>query len=37
VSGGRPKIISSLESLLETGAAVIGEPYPAKSAGTAKQ
>jgi uncharacterized protein YndB with AHSA1/START domain len=28
VSGGWPKIISNLKSLLETGAAVLQEPYP---------
>ena len=29
VSGGWPKIISNLKSLLETGSAVLQEPYPA--------
>jgi uncharacterized protein YndB with AHSA1/START domain len=29
VSGGWPKIISNLKSLLETGSAVMREPYPA--------
>jgi uncharacterized protein YndB with AHSA1/START domain len=29
VSGGWPKIISNLKSLLETGAVVLSEPYPA--------
>ncbi len=29
VSGGWPKILSNLKSLLETGAAVLNEPYPA--------
>jgi uncharacterized protein YndB with AHSA1/START domain len=28
VSGGWPKVISNLKSLLETGAAVLQEPYP---------
>jgi uncharacterized protein YndB with AHSA1/START domain len=31
VSGGWPKIISNLKSLLETGAAVLQEPYPASA------
>ena len=30
VSGGWPKIISNLKSLLETGSAIMQEPYPAK-------
>jgi uncharacterized protein YndB with AHSA1/START domain len=29
VSGGWPKIISNLKSLLETGSVALGEPYPA--------
>jgi hypothetical protein len=29
VSGGWPKVISNLKSLLETGSAVLQEPYPA--------
>ena len=29
VSGGWPKIISNLKSLLETGSIALGEPYPA--------
>jgi uncharacterized protein YndB with AHSA1/START domain len=29
VSGGWPKVISNLKSLLETGAVALGEPYPA--------
>lgn len=29
LSGGWPKVISNLKSLLETGAAVLQEPYPA--------
>lgn len=37
VSGGWPKIMSNLKSLLETGAVVMDEPYPAQSAGTVKQ
>jgi len=32
VSGGWPKVISNLKSLLETGAAALDEPYPAQSA-----
>jgi uncharacterized protein YndB with AHSA1/START domain len=32
VSGGWPKIISNLKSLLETGSTVLKEPYPAESA-----
>lgn len=28
VSGGWPKILANLKSLLETGAVVLGEPYP---------
>jgi len=28
VSGGWPKILSNLKSLLETGSAVLGDPYP---------
>ena len=31
VSGGWPKVISNLKSLLETGASVLNEPYPTKS------
>jgi uncharacterized protein YndB with AHSA1/START domain len=30
VSGGWPKVISNLKSLLETGSAVLEEPYPRK-------
>jgi uncharacterized protein YndB with AHSA1/START domain len=33
VSGGWPKIMSNLKSLLETGSLAMDEPYPAKSAG----
>jgi len=32
VSGGWPKIISNLKSLLETGAIVLQDPYPAENA-----
>jgi uncharacterized protein YndB with AHSA1/START domain len=32
VSGGWPKIISNLKSLLETGSIALQEPYPAESA-----
>jgi uncharacterized protein YndB with AHSA1/START domain len=35
VSGGWPKVISNLKSLLETGATVLGDPYPAGSAQSA--
>jgi hypothetical protein len=28
VSGGWPKVLSNLKSLLETGAVAMGEPYP---------
>ena len=31
VSGGWPKVISNLKSLLETGAAVLTDPYPSQS------
>jgi len=31
VSGGWPKIISNLKSLLETGSAVLNDPYPVES------
>jgi uncharacterized protein YndB with AHSA1/START domain len=31
VSGGWPKILSNLKSLLETGSAVLQEPYPAST------
>jgi uncharacterized protein YndB with AHSA1/START domain len=31
VSGGWPKVISNLKSLLESGAIALGEPYPKKS------
>ena len=36
VSGGWPKIISNLKSLLETGSAVLRDPYPGESAHSAK-
>ena len=36
VSGGWPKVISNLKSLLETGSAVLQDPYPAQSAQPAK-
>ena len=32
VSGGWPKVISNLKSLLETGSAVLRDPYPIESA-----
>jgi len=31
VSGGWPKVISNLKSLLETGAVVLQDPYPVES------
>ncbi len=37
VSGGWPKIISNLKSLLETGSAAMTDPYPAETAQAAKQ
>jgi len=37
VSGGWPKIISNLKSLLETGSIVLLEPYPADGARPGKQ
>ncbi len=37
VSGGWPKVISNLKSLLETGSAVLQEPYPIESAHAAKE
>ena len=36
VSGGWPKIISNLKSLLETGSAILQAPYPAASASAGK-
>ncbi len=35
VSGGWPKVISNLKSLLETGSAVLQDPYPSRSANSA--
>jgi len=37
VSGGWPKIISNLKSLLETGTIVLREPYPVESAHSGKE
>src|SRR5919204_6420649 len=37
VSGGWPKVISNLKSLLETGSAVLQEPYPLESARSGKE
>jgi uncharacterized protein YndB with AHSA1/START domain len=37
VSGGWPKVISNLKSLLETGSAVLQEPYPAQTAQAGKK
>ena len=37
VSGGWPKIISNLKSLVETGSPVLQEPYPIASANTKKE
>jgi uncharacterized protein YndB with AHSA1/START domain len=37
VSGGWPKVISNLKSLLETGSAVLQEPYPIESAHSGKK
>src|ERR1700741_4175982 len=37
VSGGWPKIISNLKSLLETGSAVLRDPYPAQSGHSPKK
>ena len=36
VSGGWPKVLSNLKSLLETGSIALREPYPAAGAGTAR-
>jgi uncharacterized protein YndB with AHSA1/START domain len=36
VSGGWPKILSNLKSLLETGSIVLQEPYPVESAHPAR-
>jgi uncharacterized protein YndB with AHSA1/START domain len=37
VSGGWPKVISNLKSLLETGSAVLNDPYPIKSTHSGKE
>ena len=37
VSGGWPKVISNLKSLLETGSTVLQDPYPAESARSGKE
>jgi uncharacterized protein YndB with AHSA1/START domain len=37
VSGGWPKVISNLKSLLETGSAIMTEPYPASNATVGKK
>jgi uncharacterized protein YndB with AHSA1/START domain len=37
VSGGWPKIISNLKSLLETGSIVLQDPYPTESARSGKE
>jgi uncharacterized protein YndB with AHSA1/START domain len=37
VSGGWPKIISNLKSLLETGSTVLQDPYPIESAHSGKE
>ena len=37
VSGGWPKIISNLKSLLETGSTVLKEPYPVESSHAGKR
>jgi uncharacterized protein YndB with AHSA1/START domain len=37
VSGGWPKVVSNLKSLLETGSAVLQDPYPLERAHSAKQ
>jgi uncharacterized protein YndB with AHSA1/START domain len=37
VSGGWPKVISNLKSLLETGSTVLQNPYPIASARSAKE
>jgi len=37
VSGGWPKIISNLKSLLETGSAVLNDPYPVGSTRSGKE
>ena len=37
VSGGWPKVLSNLKSLLETGSAVIQEPYPVAAAHSGRE
>jgi uncharacterized protein YndB with AHSA1/START domain len=37
VSGGWPKVISNLKSLLETGSTALQDPYPAESARSGKR
>ena len=37
VSGGWPKVISNLKSLLETGSPVLNEPYPVESADSGRE
>jgi uncharacterized protein YndB with AHSA1/START domain len=37
VSGGWPKVISNLKSLLETGSVVLREPYPVESTDSGKK
>jgi uncharacterized protein YndB with AHSA1/START domain len=37
VSGGWPKVISNLKSLLETGSVVLNDPYPSKSTHSGKE
>jgi uncharacterized protein YndB with AHSA1/START domain len=37
VSGGWPKVLSNLKSLLETGSAVMTDPYPAQGTRPAKK
>jgi uncharacterized protein YndB with AHSA1/START domain len=37
VSGGWPKVLSNLKSLLETGSAALEAPYPAQTASAAKE
>ena len=36
VSGGWPKVISNLKSLLETGSTILQDPYPTESAHSGK-
>ena len=37
VSGGWPKVISNLKSLLETGSIALQDPYPVESASAGKE